>query len=684
MSTLKNSHKLALSLLAATLLAACDGEFEVDVGVEFEDEAESNQPPTFADYVDDIEVDENVEGIIYTAYAHDADGNLISYSLAGGGDRDRFSIGARTGDLQFLSPPDYEYPVDNDDDNEYVVFIEADDGVDSSSMSLRVKVLDVVDEDGEDQPSSILPEDFSASAGDTQVSLDWTADAGASYSVYRSSDADCDLDNYNSACSNSKLYASASPGLVDSGLVNGNTYYYWLEAEANGASERSADAIAVSLVPRLNDTGITGGGDYPSGFDNHNGVGNTCDGGYLDADNGNAFVAFDDEDCELGRDASNNDDSDGNAGFDFTKLDISGNALSADASAWACVLDNVTGLIWEVKTTDGTWRDVGKAFTWYNPNHGQDYDKDGNAITFYGTESSQDTQDFVDYVNSDSSINNGSGLCGRTDWRLPTVHEIQGLADYDAVVTNDSGGYSTPSIDNDYFPYTLTSQYQWYWTSNLNVDPDVNPGGGSSTSNYFAWAYGSAEARTRSGTGSIVGTTDRYNFVRLVSSSTAVESHFSDYSDNRYTDNGDGTISDAQTGLMWSKCSYGQTYDGGDSDQDGIICEGSPAFGDWPQAFAWAADSNANTTYGHNDWRLPNIKELGSIVDFGSARPAINQSIFPSTASGPYWSSTHSRVLEGNTGNDDTQTSVIGFQAGDYGPSDRSSHLYLRLVRDAN
>ena len=667
MFTLKTSHKLALSLLAATLLTACDGEFEVDVGVEFEDEAETNQPPTFADYLDDIQVNENVESIIYTAYAHDADGNVITYSLAGGGDRDRFSIGARTGDLQFLSPPDYEYPVDNNDDNEYVVFIEADDGADRSSMSLRVKVLDVVNEseEGQDQPSSILPEDFSASAGDTQVSLSWTADAAASYSVYRSSDADCDLDNYNSACSNSKLYASASPDLVDSGLINGNTYYYWLEAEAEGTSERSADAIAVILTPRLNDTGITGGGDYPSGFDNHNGVGNTCDGGYLDADNGNAFVAFADEDCELGRDAdpSLNSASNGNAGFDFTKLDISGNTLSADASAWSCVRDNVTGLIWEVKTTDGTLRDPSKFFTWYDPD---------NSL-FTGTESERDTEDFIAYVNSDSSVNNGNGLCGRTDWRLPTVHEIQGLADYNAVVANGSGGYSTPAIDTDYFPYTLTSQYQWYWTSNLNVDPDVNPGGGSSTSNYFAWAYGSAEARTRSGTGGVtVGDTARGNYVRLVSSSGIVESHFSDYSDNRYTDNGDGTISDAQTGLMWSKCSYGQPYDGTDTDNDGLICDGSPAFGNWQQAFAWAADS---TDYGYSDWRLPNIKELGSIVDFGSARPAINQSVFPSTVSGPYWTST---PLRANV----LQTSYIGFQAGDYGPSDRSSRLYLRLVRD--
>ena len=543
-----------------------------------------------------------------------------------------------------------------------------------------------------------------------QISLSWSADTSMTYSLYRSTDLDCvnaleSIANI-ASCDDNAIYteggaepaisiSSDTASITDTGLEFFTNYYYWLEAKLSSGEvvSLSPEQTATTSGPVLNDTGITGGGDYPSGFDNHNGLSNTCDGGYLVDDQGaviadpstytgtTTFVGFVDEDCELGRDASLNDDSDGNAAFVFTKLDISGNVLEASATDWSCVLDHTTGLIWEVKTTDGTWRDRNMAFTWYNPNHGQDYDKDGNTITFDGTESSQDTQDFIDYVNSDSSVNSGSGLCGRSNWRLPTVHEIQGLADYDVIPTlryDDVGtliAYEPPAIDTNYFPYALTSPYQWYWTSHLNVDPDVNTGGGSSTSNYFAWTYGSAIGNTRSGTGAVVGTTDRYNFVRLVSSSTAVASHFSDYSDNRYTDNGDGTISDAQTGLMWMQCSYGQTYDGADSDQDGIICEGSPASGNWQQAFAWAADSNANPVYNYSDWRLPNIKELGSIVDFGSAKPAINQSIFPNTASGPYWSSTPSRANV-------HQTIYIGFQAGDYGPSDRISNLYLRLVRN--
>ena len=538
-----------------------------------------------------------------------------------------------------------------------------------------------------------------------QISLSWNADTSLSYSLYRSTNLDCanDLGSITNitSCDDGVIYVEGSDdssisiesesntasitddNVSNTGLEFFTTYYYWLEAKLSSGEvvSLSSEQAITNSGPVLNDTGITGGGDYPSGFDNHNGLADTadnavCNGGYLIDDQGaviadpstytgtTTFVAFIDEDCEVGRDANTtlNDDSDGNAAFVFTKLDIDGTVLAADASSWSCVLDHTTGLIWDVKTTDTTFRNQGAFFTWYNPNHGQTKDANGNDINFNGTENADDvaynTQDFIAYVNRDSSVNSGNGLCGRSNWRLPTVHEIEGLADYDAVVADGSGGYSTPSIDTNYFPYTITSPFQWYWTSHLNVDPDVNTGGGSSTSNYFAWAYGSAESRTRSGTGGVtVGDTARGNYVRLVSSSAAVESHFSDYSDDRYTDNLDGTISDPQTGLMWSKCSYGQTYDGNDDDSDQIICEGSPAFGNWQQAFAWAADS---TDYGYSDWRLPNIKELGSIVDFGSARPAINQSVFPNTVSGPYWTSTPSR---GNV----HQTIFIGFQAGDYG-----------------
>lgn len=61
-----------------------------------------------------------------------------------------------------------------------------------------------------------------------------------------------------------------------------------------------------------------------------------------------------------GLSVNNNDDSDGHAGFSFTKLDANGNELLANATDWSCVKDNVTGLIWEVKQGgNGTVGDEG-------------------------------------------------------------------------------------------------------------------------------------------------------------------------------------------------------------------------------------------------------------------------------------------------------------------------------------
>ncbi len=75
------------------------------------------------------------------------------------------------------------------------------------------------------------------------------------------------------------------------------------------------------------------------------------------------------QDAEYGRDATHNDNSDGHAGFSFTKLDANGNTLPTTALSWSCVKDNVTGLIWEVKTDDSGLQDMGNIYSWYNPDN---------------------------------------------------------------------------------------------------------------------------------------------------------------------------------------------------------------------------------------------------------------------------------------------------------------------------
>jgi hypothetical protein len=89
-----------------------------------------------------------------------------------------------------------------------------------------------------------------------------------------------------------------------------------------------------------------------------------------------------------------------------------------------------------------------------------------------------------------------------------------------------------------------------------------------------------------------------------------------------------GLVTDNSTGLIWKRCSEGQ---------DGTTCSGTAATMTWAQALTAGATS---TFAGHNDWRVPNVKELETLVETACFAPSINKATFPSTASAAYWSST--------------------------------------------
>lgn len=99
-----------------------------------------------------------------------------------------------------------------------------------------------------------------------------------------------------------------------------------------------------------------------------------------------------------------------------------------------------------------------------------------------------------------------------------------------------------------------------------------------------------------------------------------------------FTDNGDGTITHDRTGLMWKRCLEGLS---------GPECTTGSAINPTWQAALQHADSHSFA--GYNNWRLPNIKELGSILELSCWGPAINLAIFPLTDGGSYiWSSSPS------------------------------------------
>lgn len=96
---------------------------------------------------------------------------------------------------------------------------------------------------------------------------------------------------------------------------------------------------------------------------------------------------------------------------------------------------------------------------------------------------------------------------------------------------------------------------------------------------------------------------------------------------------GNGTVTHTPTGLMWKRCSEGQSW-------DGSTCTGMASFFTWQEALNHA--NTAPTFAGHNDWRLPNRKELASLVERRCWSPSINTVLFPQTPPFRFWSSSPS------------------------------------------
>ena len=96
---------------------------------------------------------------------------------------------------------------------------------------------------------------------------------------------------------------------------------------------------------------------------------------------------------------------------------------------------------------------------------------------------------------------------------------------------------------------------------------------------------------------------------------------------DRFLMHGNGTVTDTATGLMWAQCAEGLS---------GSACTvGMATTLTWEAALIRARDSGLA---GYTDWRLPNIKELSSIVEERCSNPHINLAVFPNTPASFFWS----------------------------------------------
>jgi hypothetical protein len=202
------------------------------------------------------------------------------------------------------------------------------------------------------------------------------------------------------------------------------------------------------------------------------------------------------------------------------------------------------------------------------------------------------------------AVLNNAHYGGFNDWRLPTIKELYSLIDFrgtdpSGMVGDDTSGL-TPFIDTNYFGFAygqtsvgeriIDSQYA---SSNLYVGPNQGSEGGK------LFGVNFADGRIKGYGLSLMGS-DKTFFVQCVRGNTS-------YGINNYVDNGDGTITDRSSGLMWSKGDNGAALT-------------------WQQALAWAQTQNAADYLGHDDWRLPNAKELQSILDYTRAPDAVDSS----------------------------------------------------------
>ena len=213
---------------------------------------------------------------------------------------------------------------------------------------------------------------------------------------------------------------------------------------------------------------------------------------------------------------------------------------------------------------------------------------------------------------------NGSTIAGYTDWRLPNILEIASLLTYDITWTNQwtwlqSVGF-TDATHSDYWWSSTTNATRDSFATNADFANTMIRASSKGISQRAIFVRGVSSVIPQTGAGAIDG------YTRVIGEDGDLETGVP-WPDPRFTNNGDNTVTDHLTGLVWE-----QSVSTGGVDLE--------------QALA-AADIFPDG--GHTDWRLPNVRELITLIHFGEPGwdAWLNSVGFSDvSAVGIYWSST--------------------------------------------
>jgi len=257
------------------------------------------------------------------------------------------------------------------------------------------------------------------------------------------------------------------------------------------------------------------------------------------------------------------------------------------------------------------------------PFYGQDAQHDGNqpSYTDNGDGTVTDNITGLSWVQARGSKTNwyaavsGASQCrvgGHSDWRMPTIKELYSLIDFRGF-SGVSAYDARPYLDTTFFEFRYgdTLAGERYidcqdWTATLYVGTVM-----VGDSGIFGVNFADGRIKGYPTTRPQPPPSPNLLYVRYVRGNPA-------YGTNDFIDNGDGTVTDEATGLAWSQ----QDSDSGMK---------------WEDALAWVQARNDENWLGHSDWRLPNAKELQSVVDYtrspaartpSQVGPAIDTSVF--------------------------------------------------------